>query len=620
MKREMKKAKVINVLPPAIFNLLAAGEVVDNSASIVKEAVENSLDAGSANISISIVGGGVEEITVIDDGSGIAADQISKVFLPHATSKITSAKDLEDIGTLGFRGEALSSIASVSKVELVSKVADAELGCKVLNDGKEQPTSANQGTRITVKNLFYNTPARKKFLLPVRLEQNNVTGVVQKLILSNPDICFKYIIDGDVHYDYRGGGLDKAIELIYGKDIVKNLIKVDSECKDLKLEGYISVPNFTKKNRTWQTVMVNGRAVEGETVSRAVNDAYHIYLTVGAFPFFVLGLFVDGTNVDVNVHPRKAQVKFSNETEISTFVRDSVMDAIDKYFYNNSINNTGGTSEKVDDVVARFDKMVKKQTSESAEDKQILDSIKFLSSGGGSSVRSAPRVLNLLEKAHEQRVERAQTNINIAIKPIQGKMAGVTGLGLDAKWLGNLFDTYILLSSEDCFYIIDQHAAQERLFYDELMKQIDAGTVATQILVEPSMLYLNPAEMNQMELVAPCLVKMGIECESFGGNCFRITAVPVAISEREIDTMIGNVLKEIKGMPPSKLSFLVREKVIRECCKASIKAGQNLNSAQSAYFLSQFKKNNMTPLCPHGRPIIICLTKTQIEKMFLRKV
>ena len=612
MKKEMKTPKEINVLPPAIFNLLAAGEVVENPASIVKEAVENSLDAGVKNISINIIGGGIDEICVIDDGIGIAASQISKVFLPHATSKISAAKDLESIGTLGFRGEALSSIASVSRVELVSKTRDEKLGSKVQNDGKIQPISANQGTRLTVKNLFYNTPARKKFLLNTRAEQNNVTGLVQKMMLSNPDVCFKYIIDSDIYYDYRGGGLGHAVELIYGKDIVKNLIKVNAKQNDLKLEGYISVPNFTKKNRTWQTVIVNGRAVEGETVSRGSNDAYNNYLTVGAFPFFVLSLSVDGTTVDVNVHPRKAQVKFSNETQIFEFVRNSVMDTIDAYFYNSADN-------KIENVVAKPGLVAEKQTVMSNSDKQILDNIKFLSSSKGASVQSAPRVLNLLEKAHEQRVIKAQTGLGNAKKAIQGEMAGVTGLGLDAKWIGNLFDTYILLSSDDCFYIVDQHAAQERLLYDELMKQIDSGTVATQLLVEPSMIYLTPAEMNQMEAVAPYLIELGIECENFGGNCFRITAVPVAISERGVDTVIGNVLREVKGIPPTKLSTLVREKVIKECCKASIKAGQSLTNSQTAYFLSQFKKNNMTPLCPHGRPIIISFTKAQIEKMFFRK-
>ena len=601
----MKNKNVINVLEPAIFNLLAAGEVVENPSSIVKEVVENSLDAGATQIVIAIKGGGIDEIIVTDNGCGIAESELPKVFLPHATSKIATAKDLERIGTLGFRGEALSSISSVSKAEIVTRTNDCAMG-SVLVDGKISKTSANVGTTITIRNLFYNVPARKKFLQNTSREQNNVTDVVQKLILANPEIAFKYVIDGEVYYDYRGKNLMDAIGLVYHKDDVTDLLAVDARRRDFKLHGYISRPSQHKKNKTRQIVMVNGRAVEGGVVARAVNDAYSNYLGTGCFPIFVLRLDVDEAEVDVNVHPRKAQVKFSAEAEIFAFVRSAVTGTIDSFFHQG-------------ELISSFDAIGRSRDRDATveilpNDKQVLDNIKFLTSSGtekGIRVRvGAPRVLNLLQKEHQRKVERAQSATQERMEEIES---------VDVKIFGNLFDTYILLVKDDRFCMIDQHAAQERLLFDELSKQIDSGVVATQMLVEPSIVYLTPAEMNQMESIAPELNKMGIECEVFGGNCFRVTAVPVSVSERGIDTVISNVLKQTKNVPVGGLSTLLREKLITECCRSSIKAGQGLSNAQIMYFLEQFGKKGMTPLCPHGRPVILSYTKSEIEKMFARR-
>ena len=613
----MNKRNVINVLEPAIFNLLAAGEVVENPSSIVKEVVENSLDAGATQIVIAIKNGGIDEIIVTDNGCGIAESELPKVLMPHATSKIATAKDLERIGTLGFRGEALSSISSVSRAEIITRTGTCAVGSTYI-DGKIGKTSANVGTTIIIKNLFYNVPARKKFLQSSSREQNNVTDVVQKLILANPSVTFKYIIDGEVYYDYRGKSLMDAIGLVYHKDDMADLLAVDAKRKDLKLSGYISRPSNYKKNKTRQVVMVNGRPIEGGIVARAVNDVYSNYLGTGCFPIFVLRLDVDESTVDVNVHPRKAQVKFSAEPEIFAFVRSAVADTIDNFFHQSEmlIGRSRDRDATVEILPSVLDSDLVSTYAETdkSNDKQILSNIKFLSSTGkGNQVRSAPRVLSMLEKEHERKVERVNKNAK------QEKMEEVSGIGVDVKVFGNLFDTYILLVRDDVFYMIDQHAAQERLLFDELSKQIDSGIVATQMLVEPSIVYLTPAEMNQMEVMAPELNKIGIQCEVFGGNCFRITAVPISVSERGIDTVISNVLKQTKGVPVGNLSNLLREKLITECCRNSIKAGQNLSNTQIMYFLDQFTGKGMTPLCPHGRPVILSYTKSEIEKMFARR-
>jgi DNA mismatch repair protein MutL len=591
--------KKINVLPPAIFNLLAAGEVVENPASIVKEAVENSLDAGATEIEITLEDGGFSEIRVTDNGIGCDESQIEKVFLPHATSKITSAKDLEKILTLGFRGEALSSIASVSKVEFVSRTEGAEVATKVaLDAGKiinKTKVGTNTGTELIVRNLFYNVPARRKFLKTMKAEENNVTAVVQKLILANPGVRFRYMTDGEVVYHATGAGLLAAIEVIYGREISEKLVEVNVNRGGFTLSGFISKPDFSKKNRTWQTVMINGRAVDGGTVAEAVCDAYSNYLMTGCFPFFVLDLKIDETKVDVNVHPRKLQVRFEDERAVFDFVRAAVTESIDKTF-----------------VVSSLERFVPSNDE-----------------SGVSQVKSAENVLTLLERAgkfelsKEQRkiIETGHQKINPYYERKRIKEAVQEEIKtpeiFDGKILGTVLDTYVLVQSGESLYIVDQHAAHERLLFDELTKQIDAGDVLMQPLLEPVVLTLSPAEMNRVLEISPILNQMGIECEVFGKNSLRITAVPLVVSVRGVDTIITNVLANTRGAAPSKLSEIVREKVITECCRSAIKAGQHLTQAQIGGFLSQFKALK-TPLCPHGRPVVVALDRKQIEKMFKR--
>lgn len=603
----MMKAKEINILPPAIFNLLAAGEVVENPASIVKEAVENSLDAGATEIEIAIEDGGFSEIRVTDNGVGCDESQIEKVFLPHATSKILRKEDLEKILTLGFRGEALSSIASVAKVEFISRAAGAEIAAKMFLDaGKvlsKEHIAANYGTELIVRNLFYNVPARRKFLGTMRAEGNNVTAVVQKLILANPSHTFKYVSDGEVIFSSIGGGLLSAIEVIYGKDVGKNLISVDVNRGGLTLSGFISKPDFSKKNRIWQNVFVNGRAVEGSTIAAAANDAFLNYLMVGNFPFFVLNLKIDPKTVDVNVHPRKSQVKFEDERSVYDFVKAAVSESIDKCF-----------SLKL---------------SEEAEIASVHYALGQNDKQTAVNIKSAENVLTLLEKAGKFELGKEQKKVieqqRQTINPYyeRKRKTDVTQEEIksinifDGKILGTVFDTFILVQSGESLYIIDQHAAHERLLFDELTKQIDSCAVIMQPMLQPAVLMLSPLEMNRAMEIAPLLNEMGIECDVFGKNTFRITAVPVVVSVRGIETIISNVLAETKGVLPRKLSEIVREKVISECCKSAIKAGQHLTTEQIGGFLAQFK-DLKTPLCPHGRPVVAVLDRKAIERMFKR--
>jgi len=596
----MQKIGKINILPPAVYNLLAAGEVVENPAAVVKECVENSLDAGAMRIEIAIERGGLDLIRVTDNGSGVDAGEIDKVFLPHATSKIASAGDLESIATLGFRGEALSSIAAVSQVEFVTKTKNAKTATKF---PPKVSVAGNVGTTVTVKNLFYNTPARKKFLRPPHVEKNNVTGVVQKLILANPGVAFRYSIDGEVVYDYRGKTLLDAIQAVYGDEAAQSLIELNQRSPLHKggggeagggfcIRGFISKPFFTKRNRTHQVLVVNGRAVEPDTIGDTVNMVFENYMVTRNYPFFVLCLDIDTREIDVNVHPRKAQVKFSHEAELCDFVRLAVTEAVDAYLMDQHKNHFSPQ-----------------------QDTEILQRIKHFASNSGNTitaVKSADHTMNLFDL----REEAAREAVAVKAAPKQTEMPQAKS---GFVTLGAIFDTYILVKAGDTFHIIDQHAAHERLLYDELKKQVDAGAVAVQRLLDPGVMVLSAEEMTKMDSAAPYLNAMGIECAPFGTNCFRITALPVVVAEHGVETVIENMLYDVKSTPPDKLSTILQDKIIMQCCRNAIKAGQSLSDVQIKYFMDQISMTNSRPTCPHGRPVVISYSRDQMAKLFARK-
>jgi len=547
--------------------------------------------------------------------------------LPHATSKSTTVNDLESIETLGFRGEALSSIAAVSQVEFVTKTKAAKLATKLsLRGGQptKQSQGSNAGTTIIVKNLFYNTPARKKFLQSPNAEKNNVTTAVGRLILANPTVSFKYTIDGDTLYDYRGKTPLDAIQAVYGDGVANNLTPLavglprrSAPRNDtVEMEGFVSKPSFTKRNRTYQTLIVNGRTVEGGIVADAVNAAFANYMTVGNFPFFVLNLTVDTREVDVNVHPRKAQIKFSNEQEIFDLVKKAVMEAVDKHLHD--LNTKYFKSDQDTELLQRI-KHFSSSNPEKAEVKSApnimnkYDMEECVDSSPGRGIASQARNDSVDERVIARNANEAFASGGLAI-PRQERLVIPT----DFKLLGTIFDTYILLYHKENFLIIDQHAAHERLLYDELKKQIDSDTVVVQRLLEPVVMVLNAQEMTKMETAVRYLNDIGFECQPFGTNCFRITAVPVLISNHGIETIAESILHDVKSTPSAKLSAVIQEKIISQCCKNSIKAGKSLNNEQIKYFLEQIG-NTSGMHCPHGRPIIISYSKDQIEKMFARK-
>ncbi|MDR0976045.1 MAG: DNA mismatch repair endonuclease MutL [Christensenellaceae bacterium] len=615
--------KKINVLPPAVFNLLSAGEVVENPSSVVKELAENSIDAGATRLEISITNGGIDEIVVADNGSGIAESEIGKVFLPHATSKIKTANDLDNIATLGFRGEALASIARVSKVKFGTKTDNAAERTQVFLDGGEVKdtvkTSGETGTTISIGNLFYNTPARRKFLKTPTSEKNSVTDTVHKIILANPSVKLRYIADGEVALDYKGGKLIDAIGCVFGKELKENMLEIvnDKQAK-INISGFISKPSAARRNKTRQVVIVNDRVIDGGIIADAVNSGFSNYLMVGNFPCFVLNVSLDLTRVDVNVHPRKAEIRFDNENEVFEAVRAKVIETLDNYFESErAVPRSETIKEKIEaktqPEITETPTQKPKFTGKSFGD-NLGKMIKIFSGDNKEqAVKSAP---NLMQRFAQMMTDDEPTPL--VINFAEHSQTEIAETKNEIKILGNIFETYLLVFEGGELIIIDQHAGAERLAYDNLRAEIDKGTVAVQTLLAPIVLDLNPKEEEKLAKFLPFLAEIGIEIAEFGAGAWRITAVPVEIATRNIEEALKVLLSDKTTTTELKLSNFVKEKIIREVCHSSLRAGTSLNETQIRYFLDKFNDKKITPLCPHGRPILVALSRAKIEKMFGR--
>lgn len=598
----------INLLSPMIFNRIAAGEVVEKPCSVVKELVENSIDSGATSISVSVERGGLGKIEVTDNGSGIEFDDLKNALLAHATSKISKLEDLDNIGTLGFRGEALSSIASVSEIEIISKTPDCEFGGKIkcLFGHMEELTqiASIDGTRISVKNLFHNVPARLKFVRKDKTEENDITNYMARLILANPHISFSYVADGKQVYKHKASDLKTAICDIYGEEIGKDLIEVNQTRGNMTLHGYISRPEIAKANRTYQTLIINGRYVINYMISSAISNVYEDYLMKGKFPLYVLCLDLPVDEVDVNVHPNKLEVKFENSGAIFSLFSDACFHAL---------HETNFTTTPVSPV------------EEVATDNYI----KF----------SAPTVervtLGVNEGVSFQNEEKPDENITfnsktsllseIILKQVQGedkslyKQDELFRVEEPTRILCTLFDTYILLQKGDDIFLVDQHAAHERLNYDKLKQRLETMTNISQSLVLPVIINVNNQEDNFLQENQKVFEQIGFKIEEYGKCCYRVYEIPFVLSGKDINEYFQDVFKNLNTFVNKPLDF-IKEDLCQKACKSSVKAGNKLSNEEIKILIDSLATNKSTLLCPHGRPIIVKLTRTDIEKWFKRIV
>lgn len=652
----------INLLEPRIYNRIAAGEVVEKPASIVKELVENSVDAGATKIKVEIEEGGIKKIVVADNGCGISKEDLPLAFLPHATSKIKDIDDLDQIATLGFRGEALASIASVCLVSLSTKTKDSQTGFIISADGgnisKISEVARVEGTTITTQNLFFNTPARAKFLRKAKSEEADVTHLVEKFMFAHPEIDFEYIVDGKVVYNHNSGKLDEVVYLVYGKDIFEKLIKLEHEEDGIRVSGYIVSPKISRPNRTYQTLFVNDRYVENYLISACVQGAFEHMLMKGRFPVYIIKLSLPYGSVDVNVHPNKKEVKFENSSKIFGIVRRAVEKALvgtnliaEFDFSGSDEENFAKYSVKNDKEPQRTGFEEFRKTSEDilsngegvsfgekvhtdAEKETIVspkqykqNGIEIINMPEFSSVKSDERNKNkfggniffdsnkdsLLHEV-ELSVKEELKNKNNEIKQEYKEEKFLAVGAEEIKIVGVVFKTYIITEYEDSIYVIDQHAMHERQNYEKYKKQIENKNIAKQDLLVPYTVKLLSKDRDVFADKLKNLREIGFEIVENGQN-FEITAVPFVLSNLNFENFVDEIIKTdiIKN---ETVSSIINNKLCQTACKHSIRAGDSVTKDEIFFLIDEMKKS--VALCPHGRPIIVKISKKDLEKMFKR--
>lgn len=657
-------AKVINVLDSSVYNHIAAGEVVERPASVIKELVENSIDAGATRIDIEIENGGINKIKVSDNGIGIDKQFVKTAFLPHATSKISKIDDLDNILTLGFRGEALASIAAVSKVLMVTKPENQDIASAIEIEGgavlKEYETGRTTGTTTTISDLFFNVPARKKFLKKDKSEEQEVTALVSRFILANPTIYFSYKADGKTIFSSPGTNLEDAIFSVYGKEAVTETLKVDFSKGDYKVFGFVGRPSFSKPNRTYQTLVINGRYVINSTISAAISNAFGEMLMKRKYPFYVLHMTLPADQIDVNVHPNKLDVRFANNSLVYSLFFEGVGRALSSMDYVASaedkniekaidqvqtasildtlktIDDSGTVSvekqtfimpepvkpaEKIDKAGVNlnpFSRDIKSMTEEEKDEFRdtVLDATLYSSSSDkvkdGFGLGS-----KLLERLAETKEEDKYFSSNYAITkaPIQ------TDLNLEKaiKKVGKIFNTYLIVEVDDDVFFIDQHAAHERVLYEKFKAQYDSKSIAVQPLLFPYVLSLNPLESNIIEENLETMQELGFDISEFGNNTYKVNAVPAIVSEMNFDTFFNEFLSDNKNTL-KKSSDLIKDYLMQHSCKNAIKGGNDLTDSEINQLFNQMGKEKIALFCPHGRPIAIRISKSEVEKWFKRIV
>ena len=690
----------INILDKKVYNRIAAGEVVERPFSVIKELVENSVDAGAKNISVYVYNGGKDRMIIEDDGCGIEKDEMPKAFLPHATSKISDIGDLENIITLGFRGEALASIASVAKVSIVSKPEDQDFGASIYaeggNIGEVSDAPSPNGTRITVDDLFFNTPVRAKFLKTARAEEGDITNMICRLVLANPDIAFTYYVDDKQILQSYGGGEEEAMLAVYGAAAVRNCFKISTVKNGIGIRGYIGRHNFTKPNRTYQTLIINGRYVINSTVSSAVQNAYQAYLMKRQYPFFVLELNMPSGTVDVNVHPNKTDVRFSNNQvvygavySVVSKVLDGSNEALDIVSETPSditgetvipqavskkretLNETStdvpfpevssddsdkGEFEIIEDkkgfvplnpAEGRFsEKPVKgRKPAVSREMKEFWQFAEVGDSGSEDEKKREEdekrandifnenkRYLEELErKASKSREPAITSDVKRSVETVssekitaENEMPNDTpeqkdmGFGYEFVYVGQAFKTYLIFEKNGDLYFVDQHAAHERLLFDAIYANATDRNAATQPLLIPFILSLNSVEDGYFRTRIPYLEELGFKVEEFGRNTYKISEVPLDIADISLEAFFGDILND-NSLKQEKIPDIIREKLCQRACKAAIKAGYELSEGEIKSLIHRMK-GDMGLKCPHGRPVAVRITRTEMEKWFKRIV
>lgn len=604
----------INKLPRSIWELIAAGEVVERPASVVKELIENSIDAGADTVTVEIQSGGIRYIRITDNGCGIAREDVPTAFISHATSKIEKATDLDAIGTLGFRGEALSSVAAVSQVEMLTKTAEETVGTRIVIRGGEtvsiDDAGCPDGTTVIIRDLFYNTPARMKFLKSDKSEGMAVAGVVDKLALSHPEVGIRFIKDGkQIMLTSGNGSLKDAIYSVYGREFADSLLECEYELGGMRAKGFISMPHESRGSGSMQVFFVNNRFIKSKTACAALNEAYKNSIMVGRFPACVLFIDVAPELVDVNVHPAKTEVRFSNEKAIFDLVYYAAKNTL-------AVDNSR-PQVKLDNVKSAAEllaKPVPETKQESFYDYHPADSVykpepKVTLRDAAQSVYGGDE--DLPDLSVKTVVSEEKPEIKNEIKNEAQPKKDVS-----FRYLGEAFRTYIFAEYNGKLVIIDKHAAHERMLYNKLKSQM--GEAPSQMLLKPVSVLLSKDEYMAVVENTDVMMRAGFEIEDFGEGTVIVRACPLNLEGEDITGLVGEMASYLvnnkRSVEPEKLDWLYHN----IACRAAIKAG----NVQTDYELIDFTKQLLTDesirFCPHGRPVLIEMTKYELDKQFGR--
>ena len=694
----------INILPAKVYNRIAAGEVVERPYSVVKELVENAIDAGATEIEIYVEQGGKQLVRVVDNGSGIERDDLHAAFLPHATSKIATADDLNNVMTLGFRGEAVASIASVSKMTITSKTENGKC-YRLTSDGgvlgEITEAAGEKGTEVRVEMLFFNTPVRLGFLKSDKAEEADITTFVSRFILSRSDIAFTYYVNDKKVLQSFGGGDEEAFVSVYGAEILSKCYKIDAERNGMRVRGYIGNQNFYKPNKSYQSVFLNGRYISNNTISSAVSGAYMNYLMKRQYPFYVLYIKLAPGTVDVNVHPNKSDVRFidnhyiygnlikilssvldGNAAALDYVVQDQVTEPMpdEKPTQAKTLSESILSGEKAGAELGYATMTYEQAQKEIMESRPVIPPKKEevdYSKMKGVTLREdigpytgklrymrpymdkqipIPKVKDpekLAKKFPDLHFERSYLVFGDSQADDSSAIDGATNVEsgeasgaetdyfmqnkryleelenkskqnkidvLNCTYAGKLFNTYLVYERADELYIIDQHAAHERLIFNRLTEQMkNKQTLEQQTMLVPYEIKLNAFESAFMRERMEDIRQMGFDITEYSENLFKVYAVPVELQTIDLGKFFNDVLAEINGYRAIKLEEILKDKLASAACKAAVKGGMDLTRGEIDE-LFKLMDGDMGLKCPHGRPIVVKMTKKQLEKMFKRIV
>ncbi len=650
----------IALLDQHTIDKIAAGEVIERPSSVVKELVENAIDAGATAVTVEIREGGISFLRVTDNGSGIEKEQVPLAFLRHSTSKIRRVEDLFQVSSLGFRGEALSSIAAIAMVELITKTAEAEAGVRCCMEGgvqkKLEETAAPDGTTFLVRSLFYNTPARRKFLKSPMTEAGYISDLMERMALSHPEVSFQFINNGQTKLHTSGNhNLKDVIYHIYGREVAANLAEIHAVRGHVEITGFIGKPVISRGNRAYENYFINGRYIKSSLISRGIEDAYRTFLMQHKYPFTALHFAMDGQLLDVNVHPTKMELRFSNQEELYEFVRETVRqglsgrELIPEVKLVREMPKTKAVQEKKAESAVPLDgpgfspvpvlespgqKPEQKQMSQGPQPKPVCASqersLEYFLAQMQKRVTAEFQENVIRERGSYGEKEPKRVPAPAAKSPKEPKEEArqmelfETGLlnpasKSEIRMIGQLFETYWLVQFEDKFYMIDQHAAHEKVLYERTVKELETKEITSQMVSPPLVLTLTMQEAQRLEEYRDCFRRLGFEIEPFGGRDYAVSAVPgnlFGIAEKDLFLEVLGGLEQAG----SRDSGLVLEKIASMSCKAAVKGCQRMSTAEAYALIEELLTLENPYNCPHGRPTIISMTKQEIEKKFKRIV